>query len=51
MKAVFPNIGWQALRNLHSKWNRGHFHSQDHHVDSDDYDAEIERLFPAPSKS
>jgi hypothetical protein len=51
MKAVFPNIGWQALRNLHSKWNSGHFHSQDHHVDSDDYDAEIVRLFPAPSKS
>ncbi len=51
MKEVFPNIGWEALRNKHSAWNSGHFHSVKHHINSDDYDAEIERLFPAPTCS
>jgi hypothetical protein len=51
IKAVFPNIGWTALRNMHSKWNNGRFHSAENHIRSDDFDAEIERLFPAPPES
>ena len=27
MKADFPNIGWEALRNKHTAWKNGHFHS------------------------
>ncbi len=51
MTADFPNIGWQAVRNKHSAWNSGHFHSANNHIDSDDYDAELERRFPAPPES
>jgi hypothetical protein len=29
MKADFPNIDWLALRNKHSAWKSGHFHSSD----------------------
>lgn len=51
VKAVFPNVGWQALRNLHSAWKKGHFHSAENYIGSDDFDAEIERLFPVPPES
>jgi REP element-mobilizing transposase RayT len=51
MKEIFPNIGWEALRNKHSAWNRGHFHSVSNQINSVDFDAEIERLFPAPPES
>jgi hypothetical protein len=51
MKADFRNIDWQTLRNKHSAWNNGHFHSSENHVDSEDFDAEIERLFPSPRRS
>ncbi|HWY02719.1 MAG TPA: hypothetical protein VNX60_03545 [Candidatus Acidoferrum sp.] len=51
MMAEFPNIDWQALRNKHSKWKTGHFHSSENHVDSEDFDAEIERQFPEPPAS
>jgi hypothetical protein len=51
IKAVFQNIGWTALRNMHSKWNNGRFHSAENHIRSDDFDAEIERLLPAPPES
>jgi hypothetical protein len=51
MKADFPNIGWTALRNKHSAWNNGHFHSAENHTDSEDFDAEIDRLFPGPPES
>jgi hypothetical protein len=47
----FGAITWEALRNMHSAWRNGHFHSAENHVDSEDYDAEIERLFPAVSES
>src|ERR1700716_1937998 len=40
--------GREALRNKHSQWKNGHFHSADNHVESEDFDAEIERQFPAP---
>jgi hypothetical protein len=48
MKADFPNMDWRGLRNKHSQWKNGHFHSADNHVVSEDFDAEIERQFPAP---
>ena len=51
MTADFPNIGWTALRNKHSAWKSGRFHSAENYIDSDDFDAEIERLFPAPPES
>jgi hypothetical protein len=41
------NSDWRALRNKHSAWKNGHFHSSDGFVDSEDFDAEIERQFPA----
>ena len=44
LKAAFPNIGWQALRNKHSAWKSGRFHSADNRIDSHDFDAEIDRL-------
>jgi hypothetical protein len=50
-REVFPNIDWTALRNKHSRWNCGHFHSAENHIDSEDVDAEIERLFSNPPKS
>jgi hypothetical protein len=45
-KDVFGNIDWLSLRNKHSSWKTGRFHLADG-VDSDDFDAEIERQFPA----
>jgi hypothetical protein len=51
MKADFPSIDWLALRNKHSAWKNGHFHSSENHVDSEDFDAEIERQFPKPQAS
>jgi hypothetical protein len=51
MKADFPNIDWLALRNKHSAWKNGHFHPSENHVDSDDFDAEIDRKFPKPRTS
>src|SRR3954462_4914413 len=48
MKADFPGVNWEALRNKHSQWKNGHFHPADNHVDSEDVDAEIDRQFPAP---
>ena len=51
MKADFPNIGWEALRNKHTSWKNGHFHSVENDIDSDDFEAEIERLFPRPPRS
>jgi hypothetical protein len=50
MKADFPGIDWLAMRNKHSAWKNGRFHSADNHVDSEDFDAEIERQFPAPQR-
>ena len=51
MKDEFGPINWEALKNMHSAWRNGHFHSAESHVDSEDLDAEIERLFPAPLES
>jgi len=51
MQADFPILCWETLRNKHSEWKNGHFHSAENHVDSEDYDAEIERLFPPAPES
>jgi hypothetical protein len=51
MRADFPSIGWEALRNKHSEWNNGHFHSAENEIDSEDYDAEIERRSPPAPES
>jgi hypothetical protein len=51
MKMDFPNIDWLALRNKHSAWKNGQFHSSENHVDSEDFDDEIERQFPEPTAS
>jgi hypothetical protein len=48
MQADFRNVDWLALRNKHSNWNNGHLHPAENDIDSEDFDAEIERQFPAP---
>lgn len=46
MKNDFGPITREALKTMHSAWKNGHFHAAENHVDSKDYDAEIERMFP-----
>jgi hypothetical protein len=48
MKHEFGPMTWEALKNMHSEWRNGHFHSAESQIDSEDFDAEIERQFPAP---
>lgn len=47
MKHDFGPITWEALRNMHSAWSKGRFHAPDNQSDSEDFDGEIERRFPA----
>jgi hypothetical protein len=51
MKDEFGPITREALQNNHSKWKKGGFHSPNNDIDSEDYDAAIERLFPAAPES
>jgi hypothetical protein len=51
MKDEFGPMTRDALKNMHSAWRKGHFHSAENHVDSEDYDAEIDRLFPSVPES
>jgi hypothetical protein len=51
MKNEFGPMTWEALRNMHSEWRNGHFHSTDSQVTSEDFDAEIDRRFPAPRQN
>jgi len=51
MKADFPNMDWRSLANKHSAWKNGHFHSSENHVGYEDFEAEIDRLFPTPRRS
>jgi hypothetical protein len=51
MKRFFPNLDWQTLRNKHSAWSNGHFHPFENDTDSEDYEAEIDRLFPSAPES
>lgn len=39
---------WETLKNKHCEWKHGRLHSMKTKVDSEDFDAEIERQFPAP---
>jgi hypothetical protein len=51
MKDEFGPMTREGLKNMHSAWRHGHFHSAENHVDSEDHDAEIDRLFPATPES
>jgi len=46
MTADFPNMDGGSLANKHSTWKNGHFHPAENDVDSEDFEAEIERRFP-----
>jgi hypothetical protein len=46
MKGEFGPMTAEALKNKHSAWRKGRFHSAENHVDSEDYDAEIDQRFP-----
>jgi hypothetical protein len=46
----FGPIDWRALSNKHSAWRNGRCHASENLVDSEDFDAEIERQFPAHNK-
>jgi hypothetical protein len=50
MAKELGNLDGRSLANKHSNW-RNRFHSTDGDVDSEDYDSEIERQFPAPQRS
>ncbi len=51
MCEYFDNIDGRSLNNLHSEWKSGRFDSAENDTDSEEYDAEIERQFPAPKES
>ncbi len=51
MKDEFGPMSREALKNMHSAYRNGHFHSAENHVDSEDHDAEIDRLFPSVPES
>ena len=51
MKRLFPSHEWETLRNKHSAWNNGHSHPVENDTDSEDYEAEIDRRFPAVRES
>jgi hypothetical protein len=50
MQADFQKLDWQTLRNMYSEWNHGHFHPKENDIDSEDFEDEIERRFPAKPK-
>jgi hypothetical protein len=47
MKREFGPMTWEGLRNMRSSYRKGHFHSSENHIGSEDFEAEIERRFPA----
>jgi len=51
MNREFGPMTREALKNKHSAWRKGRLHPAENHVDSEDYDAEIERLFSAVPES
>jgi hypothetical protein len=51
MKHEFGPMTPEAFRNMHSQYRKGHFRSTENHIDAEDYDAEIDRLFPAAPES
>jgi hypothetical protein len=48
MKDDFSNIDWRALANKHSIWKKRSI-PEDEQLNSEDFEAEIERLFPPES--
>ena len=50
-RKVLMNIDWASLRNKHTRWKRGRFHAIENSIDSEDYEAEIDRQFPPASGS
>jgi hypothetical protein len=48
MKDDFANIDWRALANKHSIWKKRNI-PQDEQLNSEDFEAEIDRLFPPES--
>jgi hypothetical protein len=48
MKDAFGPMTPEALRNQHSAWRNGRYHASDNHIDSEDFEAEIESRFPIP---
>ena len=51
MKRLFPNLDWRTLRNKYSAWNNRHSHPAENDTDSEDFEAEIDRLFPSAPES
>jgi hypothetical protein len=51
MKNEFGPMTWEALRNMHSRWRMGRFHSAKNNVDSDDFDDEVDGRFPAATST
>jgi hypothetical protein len=50
MKHEFGPMTREALKNMHSKYRKGHFHPVENDTNSEDFDANIERQFPTPPK-
>ena len=50
MKDDLGNIDWRSVANKHSVWKKRSIPTDDQY-DSEDFDAEIERLFPRPPRS
>jgi hypothetical protein len=46
MKDEFGPMTREALKNMHSEWRSGRFHSAENDIDSEDFEAEIERTYP-----
>ncbi|UPK38631.1 hypothetical protein IVB18_16155 [Bradyrhizobium sp. 186] len=44
------NIDWTTLRNKHTLWKHGQLHPIVYCIDSEDFEAEIERQFPPPTQ-
>ncbi len=51
MKDDFGPMTPEGLRNMHSLYRKGHFHPAENFIDSEDFDAEIERLLPPHRRS
>jgi len=51
MKNEFGPMSREGLKNMHSSWRNGHLHSSENDIDSENFDAEIDRLFPAPNRT
>jgi hypothetical protein len=46
MREHFGPIDWRSLQNKHSAWRNGRLNMRVDKLDSEDFDAEIDRQFP-----